>query len=416
MNRQQLSEICFGLILTDRHPVTLYKPSWFSTPYDSGVELLMQKGATREDVSKVISSAYIQDASTAVHKFNGIGEYKNFDWAKALRVSYNNEERGRKLQKMGKKLQENEEVDLLPLYAEIGSSISEETSGLSLLGEIDYNTYKPFQLTGYEPLDKVLGGIPTDGPIVIFGSSGVGKSKFVSMLIAKLLKTYPDKYGAIYTLEMNEKHWAWRSAELFPEILDVKDRLYVSGSVKDIEELVAEISVKKVDYVVLDDIDNCVKSNDAGEYERVFRRIKEVCRFMAIPFFVIAQINRAAETEIAYGSKEKGTRFLRKTDLAWTSAAEKSAALLLGLQVVTCGLDMEAEDYPTVEDEGTDYLIAFKSRDGWLGDRDPRYQVGPGAIVLNHTSNWSGKPYAGKWKLWTRSNKVNKMNRSKREE
>ena len=416
MNRSQLSELNFGLVLDGRVPATLYKAGWFSSPYDKGIEILLQKGATREDLSKVLSSEYLNDAHSAVKRMNGLGSPENYDWAKALRVSSNNEDRGRKLQKIGKKLLENEEVDLLPLYAEIGSSISEETSGLSLLGDIDYNTYKPFQLTGYAPIDKVLGGIPTDGPIVIFGSSGVGKSKFVSMLIAKLLKTYPDKYGAIYTLEMNEKHWAWRSAELFPEILDVKDRLYVSGSVKDIEELVAEISVKKVDYVVLDDIDNMVKSNDAGEYERVFRRIKEVCRFMAIPFFVIAQINRAAETEIAYGSKEKGTRFLRKTDLAWTSAAEKSAALLLGLQVVTCGLDMEAEDYPTIEDEGTDYIIAFKSRDGWLGDRDPNFQIGPGAIVLNHTPNWNGKFYAGKAKLWTRTNKVNKMNRSKQGE
>ena len=416
MNNYQLSELNFGLIIDGRVPVTLYKSDWFAAPFHKGVEILLQKGATREDVAKVVSQEYMNQAHGSVKNMNGLGKQENFDWAKALRVSSNNETRGEKLVRIGKKLKDNDEVDLLPLYAEIGSSISEETSGLSLLGEIDYNTYKPFQLTGYAPIDKVLGGIPTDGPIVIFGSSGVGKSKFVSMLIAKLLKTYPDKYGAIYTLEMNEKHWAWRSAELFPEILDVKDRLYVSGSVKDIEELVAEISVKKVDYVVLDDIDNMVKSNDAGEYERVFRRIKEVCRFMAIPFFVIAQINRAAETEIAYGSKEKGTRFLRKTDLAWTSAAEKSAALLLGLQVVTCGLDMEAEDYPTIEDEGTDYLIAFKSRDGWLGDRDPRYQVGPGAIVLEHTANWNGKFYAGKAKLWTRTNKVNKMKRSRQED
>jgi hypothetical protein len=184
--------------------------------------------------------------------------------------------------------------------------------------------------------------------------------------------------------------------------------------VKDIEELVAEISVKKVNYVVMDDIDNMVTSNDPGEYERVFRRVKEVCRFMAIPFFVIAQINRVSETEISYGSKEKGTRFLRKTDLAWTSAAEKSAALLLGLQTVQDGLDMDAEDYPKSEGEATDYLIAFKSRDGWMGDRDPKFQCGPGAIVLEHTPNWNGKFYGGKARLWNRVRGSQTIGKSKK--
>ena len=416
MNNQQLSELNFGLIIDDRVPVTMYKQDWFAAPYDKAVEVLLQKGSVKEDLAKVISSSYMNDAHNSVKRMNGLGETQNFDWVKALQTSYFNEERGRKLQKIGKKLIENEEVDLLPLYAEIGASISQETSGLSKFSDIDYNTYKPFKLTGYDPIDKTLGGIPTDGPIVVFGSSGVGKSKFVTGLLTSLLKTYPEETGAIYTLEMNEKHWSWRTADLFPKVLEVKDRLYVSGSVKDIEELVAEISVKKVSYVVMDDIDNMVKSNDPGEYERVFRRVKEVCRFMSIPFFVIAQINRNSEMEIMYGSKEKGTRFLRKTDLAWTSAAEKSAALLLGLQTVSDGLDMSSDEYVKEEGRALDYIIAFKSRDGWLGDRDSRYQVGPGAIVLNHTPNWSGTPYAGKWKLWTRTNKVNKMNHSKQGE
>ncbi len=401
MNNHELSELNFGLITDNRVPVEQYKPEWFSTPYDKGVQILLQKGMTIEDVAKVLSSQYMNDAHDSVKRMNGLGE--SVDWAKALRTSYYNKERGRKLQKIGKKLEENSNVDLLPLYGEIGASIAEETSGLSLLSEIDYKTYKPFKLTGYAPIDKVLGGIPSDGPIVIFGSSGVGKSKFVTGLLASLLQKYPNETGAIYTLEMNEKHWAWRTVDLFPGVLKVKDRLHVSGSVKDIEELVAEISVKKVDYVVLDDIDNMVTDNSPGEYERVFRRIKEVCRFMSIPFFVIAQINRVSEIEIAYGTKEKGTRFLRKTDLAWTSAAEKSAALLLGLQTVMDGLDMTSEDYPSEEGKATDYLIAFKSRDGWMGDRDSKYSIGPGAVVLEHTSNWTGNFHNGRAKLWNRS-------------
>lgn len=408
MNNQQLSELNMGLILDNRVPVEMYKSEWYSSPYDKAIELLLQKGSTREDLAKVLSSSYLQDAHNSVKRLNGLGELSNMDWVKALQTSYENELRGEKFQKIGKKLKENEPVDILKLYAELGSAITQETTGLNKLADIDYNTYTPFKLTGYSPIDLTLGGIPTDGPIIIFGSSGVGKSKFVTGLLTSLLKTYPSDTGAIYTLEMNDKHWTWRTVDLFPKVLDVKDRLYVSGSVKDIEELVAEITAKKVNYVVLDDIDNVVTSNDPGEYERVFRRIKEVCRFMSIPFFVIAQINRNSEIEVTYGTKEKGTRFLRKTDLAWTSAAEKSAALLLGLQTISDGLDMSSDEYVKEEGMALDYIIAFKSRDGWLGDRDPRYQVGPGAIVLEHTPNWTGKFYSGKAKLWPR-NRLNRI-------
>jgi hypothetical protein len=408
MNNRDLSELNLGLILDSRVPVEMYKNDWFCAPYDKAIELLLQKGTTKEDLAKVLSSSYMNDAHNSVKRMNGLGEKENFDWVKALKDSYDNELRGEKFQKIGKKLKENEPVDILKLYAELGSAITQESTGLSKLDEIS-NDYKPFKLTGYDPIDKVLGGIPTDGPIVIFGSSGVGKSKFVTGLLTSLLKQYPNETGALYTLEMNNVHWKWRTVDLFPKVLDVKDRLYVSGSVKDIEELVAEITAKKVSYVVLDDIDNVVTSNDPGEYERVFRRVKEVCRFMAIPFFVIAQINRNSEMEIMYGTKEKGTRFLRKTDLAWTSAAEKSAALLIGLQTVHDGLDMTSDEY--VKEEGTalDYIIFFKSRDGWLGDRDSRYQVGPGAVVLNHTANWTGNFYNGKAKLWSRNRQVTRI-------
>src|SRR6185295_10218448 len=103
----------------------------------------------------------------------------------------------------------------------------------------------------------------------------------------------------------NAKHWMWRAMNMYPSLENVLSRLHVSGSVRDIEELVAEIMAKRVNYVVLDDMDNMVKDNSAGEYERIYRRVKEVCRFMAIPFFVLGQPNRAAKF-----AAENGERFL----------------------------------------------------------------------------------------------------------
>jgi hypothetical protein len=391
----ELSQVNFGLCMEGRALPTLYKSEWFAYPYNEGMEVLQKKGAAREDVAKVLNSSYISDAHDCVHKWNGIGDLENFDWAKALREAYQSNVTGRKLKKISKKLEDNEPVDLLSLYGEIGAAISNESYGLQVASEIDYKTYKPFEKCGYAPIDNTLGGIPSDGPIIIYGVTGVGKSKFATALIGGLLKLYPEKTAAIYTLEMNEKHWLWRTMNLFPEMKKVADRLHVSGSVRDIEELVAEVSAKKVNYVVLDDMDNMVKHSDPSEYERIYRRMKEICRFLAIPVFILCQPNREAKWAV-----QNGERFLGKYDIAWSGAAENSAALQIALQS-TSSLDMkeDAQIFPTA-DEKMDYVIFWKSRDGWPGDYDPQKQVGPGAVVMEHSPNWNGKPYAGKWKIW----------------
>lgn len=403
MNRDELSEVNFGLVLEQRVPPSMYKKEWFSPPYDGGIDILMKQGATKEDVAKVLSSSYISDAHDAVHKWNGIGEYENFDWPKALRIAFENEERGRRLEKVSKKLKGNESVDLLALYSELGTVISSESFGLKPATEINYKSYKPFMLCGYEPIDKTLGGIPSDGPIIIYGLTGVGKSKFATAIINGFLHQYKDKKAAIFTLEMNEQHWLWRTMSLFPSMKEVLPRLHISGQAKDIEEVVSQITVGGFDIAVLDDMDNMVKSSDASEYERIYRRVKEVCRFLGIPFLVLGQPNRAAKYEATPHINSKGERvggrFLGRYDVAWSGAAENSAALQIAIQTAS-GLDINDENFPTCDDE-MDYLIFWKSRDGWPGDYDPNKAIGPGAVVMEHSPNWNGAPYGKKWKLWT---------------
>lgn len=393
MDKQELSEVNFGLLLESRRLPSLYKPEWFSTPYDKGVEILMKQGATKEDVAKVISSAYISDAHDAVHKWNGIGDKENFDWTQALRDAHENEQRGKKLIKIGKKLENNEDVDILPLYSELGSAIANESFGLKPASEIDYKSYKPFMKSGYAPIDNTLGGIPTDGPIIVYGVAGVGKSKFAAAVTNEFLHEHTEKRAAIFTLEMNETHWMNRTMKIFPSFADVLPRLYVSGQSRDIEDTVSQITVGQFDFAVLDDMDNSVKSSDASEYERIYRRVKEVCRFRGIPFMVLGQPNRAAKIAV-----DNGERFLSRYDVAWSGSAENSAALQIAL-MTTNGLDMKSEEFPTT-DESMDYVIFWKSRDGWPGDYNPKLAVGPGACIMEHSSNWNGKPYAGKWKLW----------------
>lgn len=165
MDRFELSQVNFGLLIDNRVPPTQYKPEWFAAPYDSGVEILQQRGKTKEDVAKTLSSAYINDAHEAVKRWNGIGDKENFDWAKALQKSYINSELSRPLAKAAKRLAENEDVDLLPIYGQISSIIASEASGLTQASTIDYTHYRPFMKSGNPVMDKILGGMPSDDPL-----------------------------------------------------------------------------------------------------------------------------------------------------------------------------------------------------------------------------------------------------------
>jgi len=208
------------------------------------------------------------------------------------------------------------------------------------------------------------------------------------------LHQYKDKRAAIFTLEMNEIHWMSRTMKLFPTFKDVLPRLSVSGQARDIEDVVAQITMGQFDFAVLDDMDNMVKASEASEYERIYRRVKEVCRFRGIPFVVLGQPNRASKIAL-----DGGERFLGRYDVAWSGAAENSAALQVALQTAN-GLDMKSEEFPTTDND-MDYVIFWKSRDGWPGDADSTKPIGPGAIVMKHSANWHGEPYGGRWKLWT---------------
>lgn len=386
MDWHEYSEICFGLLWEGRRLPSMFSADDFYPPYDEGVRILQQEGMGKEDVAKSISQKFLQNAHNAVKNLNGLGDDTVYDMglakaANAYRLS-------KKLGKASSKLEKNEDVDFLPIYGELTSIVSNQSLGLTLVKDVDISNYSPFQSSGWDVFDQVAGTFPTDGSIVVFGSTGVGKSHFASNLITKFLQKHTKKTGAVYTLEMSAEHWKWREVQMYPELEDViHDRLYISGMVRNVEQLVAEVMSKRIDFVVLDDMDHIVTSSSADEYERVYRKINEICRFMKIPVVVLAQPNRVAKLS---------GRFLEAYDIAWSGAAENSASLLIALQKANA-FDIDPEDakFP-VEDDNHYYMIFWKSRDGW-----PKQQ-GPGAIILEPSKQmWTGKLYQDKKILWS---------------
>lgn len=386
MDLAQYSEICFGLVWEGRRLPSMFNADDFFPPFDEGIRILQQPGASKEDVARAISPKFLQNAHNAVKGLNGLGDDTVFDAglikaANAYRLS-------KKLGKAATKLEKNEDVDILPLYGELTSVLSNQATGLTLVKDIDISNYSPFQDSGWDVFDSIVGNFPTDGSIVVYGATGVGKSHWASNLVIKYLQKHLSRTGAIYTLEMSAEHWKHREGKMYPELDEVIcDRLYVSGMVRSIEQLVAEVTSKRIDIVILDDMDHMVTASSPEEYERVYRKINEICRFMKIPVVVLAQPNRVAKLS---------GRFLENYDIAWSGAAENSASLLIALQRAT-SFDIDPEDakFPVVDDPHY-YMIFWKSRDGWPN------QQGPGAIILEPNSQmWRGKLYQGKKILWS---------------
>lgn len=391
----ELSEKNAGLVMEGRYSAQMYDANDYITPYDEIIRILQQPGATKEDLakSKVISAKILQDCHDAVKRLNGLGEFENFNWQEALIKAKRQYDAGKALKKVGERAERNEEVEWLPVQGLITSLAINDSFGLTQASQVDYSSYKPFKKSGTKVIDDILGGFPSDGPIIVYGLTGVGKSHMAASTMDNLLHEYPHATGGIYTLEMSAEHYLWRETNMYKSLSEVLDRLYVSGSVKDVEQLVGEVTTKRLDYVVLDDMDNMVKEQSASEYERVYNRIKAICRFLKIPVFVLCQPNRNAKLS---------GRFLGRYDIAWSGAAENSAALQIALQTANA-LDMDDDTFATFDDSKSNnekdknkyYMIFWKSRDGWPA------QAGPGAIILDPSKQmWRGKPVEGRNKLW----------------
>lgn len=382
---EELSETVLGLMSEERLAPMVAAPEWFKYPMNEGVKVLQKPGGRKEDLMKVLPQDLITHIHNRVSSMNGSGEW--YDWVGGLKDAYEGQLLADQYERDARALRQNKPVDLQRSYAMTTAKLTRGESGLVRATDIDYSKYKPFIKSGNEYIDRIIGGYPADGPIVIFGDTGTGKSHFGAGAVVDILKAHVDWTAAIYTFEMGVKHWMWRESQMYPAMNRMLDRLYVS-STQDAggEQMMAEILQKRPNFVLIDDMDNMVKGEASpAKYEAQYKVIKTICRLLEIPVMVLGQPNRTAKTS---------ARFLRKWDISWSGAGENSAALLIGLQNAT-KLRQEWADttYPT-ENRLLQYMMFMKSRDDWPMQR------GPGAIITEMGPTiWKGKLWHDEWKL-----------------
>ena len=397
MDWKGVSEINAGLVLLGKRSAHEYDPDDLFPPYDDVIKVYKEKpDALKEDVVLKVHPTAIQIAIHAAENLNGMGESTN--WPEILRKQASLYRLGKQLKRTGERLERGDDADLLSLSGKLQALSDDSQVGLVRADDVDYDAFEPFEPSGWGVNDNILGGVPKYGLQIVYGRTGVGKSFWLAKRIKEFLRHYPERTAAVYTLEMPDDEYLHRSIHMYPDLKEFSDRLYVNGMVTRVEDILAECSTHKIDFVGIDFVDHLVKDDSPSEYAKVYKKIVQMGRLLRIPITLLAQPNRA--------SMYNNERFLTMHDIAWSSMAENSAWQLIALQRAN-ELDMEDDLFPLFDDDHY-YMICWKQRGGW-----PK-QKGPGAIILEPSPTlWEGKPV--KNRLWN-PGAVRKMKRRKRKE
>jgi replicative DNA helicase len=234
-------------------------------------------------------------------------------------------------------------------------------------------------LTGWEPIDKFIGGIIKAGLITIGASPGVGKTTLVLKLATSMVKKYKKKKVAIFTLEMTTGQITQRALEVAKITKEEKERILLgdsSFSISDIYATAARYAANEDLSMIAVDFADLLIEGEASEsvMGNIYKTLSLLAKKTGVPVVLISQLNRNTYT----GGTPKVNH------LRYSGMSEAMSALILliynphNILVDTNGGKSELE---TIEGRG--YLIEGKSRFGYK-------KGGPGAVMIE----WDG---AGGW-------------------
>lgn len=229
-----LAEITFGAMLQGNLNPRTVKPESFPEPYLRGVKLLREKKApTPEKVIEVVGLAAYQASYRAAEAMADLPA----NWITLLEVAAQNHALGLYVERVAAKLKNGEAVDWGPIQ----KAIRRTEDGLPQAVRMDLVKLKEgdndYTKTGYEPLDKWVGGLPTSYITLVIGPPGTGKTYLWLEIAAAFARR--RKKSILFSLEMTAQSLARRALRQMKLPKEVAKYIYIVDDILSPSDIAA---------------------------------------------------------------------------------------------------------------------------------------------------------------------------------
>lgn len=406
------TEIVVGLILDGYIDVNIVNADDFYPPYNEIIASL-RKGATNEDIITQHGYSYIQAASMAANTVmveDDAKKNKPIDWLDLLQQAASYYKYGQELATMADKLIMGQPIDPGKLL----QFVSELNLGHRTLTPLDQVEPEAGQwvLTGYEPIDQYIGGIPKAGLIALAGGTGIGKTTLALRVALEMVRLYdgrkntkkkgakyaesyshlPAEKGkvAIFSLEMLLSQVVARILTVdLDTTKEERSRMLGSESAYTVGEIYAvaarTAANENLKAIIIDFADMLVEGEQSEAVMGViYRSLAVLAKTTGVPVILICQFSR----------KQDATGIPKINWIRYSGMAEMMSSLILMLynpSVTVADVSANAV-LPFYTDKA--YIIVGKSRFGFKKGK-------PGAVQVDFKgeTGWGNFGY-GYWDVF----------------
>jgi len=358
-----VSEIVTGLVLTGKLTPNAVRPSTLIEPYPhlwAGMKKSKKVPAPERIIELIGLSAY-QAALKAAKAVNGLPA----NWITVLEQSAARHDLGQTMEKMAKRLLHGEDVDMTRLQAALQRS-DDHLPQIVPLSRIPPETNQ-YELTGYQPIDQYMGGLPMSSLTMAVGAPGTGKT----YLFLRLAAAYAaqGKVALLFSMEMTAKQLAFRAKNDMKLPKKIHERILIfedTVSPEEISQIIARMP--DVSFFAVDFAEQMIVDKSESEMAEGYRVIAACARNTHKTGLILSQETKMAMQNIpGMGSAR------------YTGLADAFIACGIGIynpEMIFLGNGgMPAENDPLLLAPGSAALVHFKARYG--------YKMGsPGAVEI----------------------------------